>query len=233
MRNVSKSGCRTKMDEREIVSASVVSRNLVYLSAVNPASRRPFMKTLLFINACMRTGSRTQRIADVVLAKLSGRYRVETIDLRDNTFSPVDNAVLEDRNEGIVPETHVELARKIATADRIVIAAPFWDMSFPAVLKVFFERTSLFGVTFHANERGCSGLCRAEKVLYITTRGMNIKTGEPLEQATPYIQALSHLWGLGDLTVVAAENLDYSTSEEVEIKIRQAINEGLRICDEF
>lgn len=70
------------------------------------------MKTLLFINACMRTGSRTQRIADVVLAKLSGRYRVETIDLRDNTFSPVDNAVLEDRNEGVVPETHVELARK-------------------------------------------------------------------------------------------------------------------------
>ena len=32
-------------------------------------------------------------------------------------------------------------------------AAPFWDMSFPSALKVFFENMSLFGVTFDNNEK--------------------------------------------------------------------------------
>lgn len=48
-------------------------------------------------------------------------------------------------------------------------AAPFWDMSFPSALKVFFENMSLFGVTFDSNEKECYGLCKAEKVMYITT----------------------------------------------------------------
>ena len=32
------------------------------------------------------------------------------------------------------------------------------------------------------------------------------------EQATPYIRALSALWGLGELHVISAENMDNSYS---------------------
>lgn len=96
-----------------------------------------------------------------------------------------------------------------------------------------FENMSLFGVTFDSNDKECYGLCKAEKVLYITTRGMDICTGDPLEQATPYRKALSHLWGLGNLYVVSAENMDYSTPEEIESKIKEAIAEGLEICKDF
>ena len=51
--------------------------------------------------------------------------------------SRLKNNTLEDRNQGIVPPEHVALAKKILAADRIVIAAPFWDMSFPSAWKVF------------------------------------------------------------------------------------------------
>lgn len=125
------------------------------------------------------------------------------------------------------------MARRLAAADRIVIAAPFWDMSFPAALKVFFENMSLFNITFGSNDRECYGLCRCEKVLYITTRGMNIHTGDALEQATPYIRAIGHLWGLGELSVVAAENMDYVCGEEIERKIEEAVRKGLGICKDF
>lgn len=191
------------------------------------------MKKLIHINACMRAGSRTRRIASPIIAELSKRYSVETVDLTGNLYPVVDNYTLEDRNQSIVPQEHVSLAKKIAAADRIVIAAPFWDMSFPSALKVFFENMSLFGVTFDSNDKECYGLCKAEKVMYITTRGMNISTGDPLEQATPYIKALSHLWGWGDLTVVAAQNMDYSSAEEIEDRIKAAVAEGLEICKEF
>lgn len=191
------------------------------------------MKNLIYINACMRAGSRTQRIATPIIEELRKRYKVETVDLTKNMYPVADNSTLEDRNQGIVPQEHVAIAKKIAAADRIVIAAPFWDMSFPSALKVFFENMSLFGVTFDSNDKECYGLCKAEKVMYITTRGMNISTGDPLEQATPYIKALSHLWGWGGLTVISAQNMDYSTPEEIEERVSKAIEEGLEVCKEF
>ena len=181
----------------------------------------------------MRAGSRTQRIATPIIEELRKRYNVETVDLTKNQYPVADNYTLEDRNQGIVPAEHVALAKKIAAADRIVIAAPFWDMSFPGALKVFFENMSLFGVTFDSNNKECYGLCKAEKVMYITTRGMDIATGDPLEQATPYIKALSHLWGWGGLTVISARNMDYSTPEEIDARVSKAIEEGLKICKQF
>lgn len=191
------------------------------------------MKNLIYINACMRAGSRTRRIATPIIDDLSKRYNIETVDLTKNLYPVADNYTLEDRNQGIVLPDHNALAKRIAAADRIVIAAPFWDMSFPSALKVFFENMSLFGVTFDSNNKECYGLCKAEKVMYITTRGMNIGTGDPLEQATPYIKALSHLWGWGELTVISAQNMDYSSPEEIEERVSKAIAEGLEICKEF
>lgn len=181
----------------------------------------------------MRAGSRTKRIAERIIEELSGRYCIETIRLGEADYPVVDNRILEERNNGIVPKAHAELAGRIAAADRIVIAAPFWDMSFPSALKVFFENMSLFGITFDSNDKECYGLCKAEKVMYITTRGMDISTGDPLEQATPYIRALSHLWGWGELTVISAQNMDYSSPEEIEERISKAIGEGLEACKEF
>lgn len=191
------------------------------------------MKKLIYIDSCLREGSRTSRIADSLIHDLSKTYEIETVRLADRNYPVVGNDILIDRSEGRVPEEHAALARRIADADRIVIAAPFWDMSFPSALKVFFENMSLYGITFESNDRTCVGLCKAEKVLYITTRGMNISTGDALEQATPYIRALSHLWGLGELSVISAQNMDYSTAEEVEAKIQAAINEGLELCRNF
>ena len=191
------------------------------------------MKKLMVIDCCMREGSRTERILTPVVEALSSRYEVERIEVEDLHLTAVDSRVLEERASGYVPEEIVALSRRLASASRIVIAAPFWDMSFPAALKVFFENMSLFNITFADDGEKCVGLCSCERVLYITTRGMNIHTGDDIEQGTPYIKALSRLWGLGDVITVAAENMDYSTDVQVEEKIKRAIDEALTICKDF
>ena len=191
------------------------------------------MRKIFYVDACLRTGSNTKKIADAIIAKLAERYEIETVRLSENTFPIVNNDILNDRANGIVPEEYVEMAKKLAAADRLVIAAPFWDMSFPSALKVFLENMSLFNVTFGSNEKECYGLCKAEKVLYITTRGMNVNTGDALEQATPYIKAIGKLWGLGELHVISAQNMDYSTEEQKAEKVRNAIEEGLQLIEEF
>lgn len=192
------------------------------------------MKKLVFIDACVRqSDSRTLRIAEPIVAALSKRYEITRYDLPDMDIVPLNPRLFSERGAGEIPGWAMEAAKDIADADRIVISAPFWDMSFPAVLKCFFEQTSLFDVTFTDTGKTCKGLCKAPKVLYITTRGMDISTGDPREQATPYLKALGALWNFGKLTTIAAQNMDYSAPEVIESKIAACIDEGLKLVKKW
>lgn len=192
------------------------------------------MKNLIVIDACNREGeSRTWRIASPIIEALKERYEVSEYHLPRMKMEPVDAELHQLRSSGNAPQWAVDAAKDIASADRILIAAPFWDMSFPAILKTFIEHVSLFNVTFADNGTECYGLCKCEKVLYITTRGMNIPMGDCREQATPYIKALSSLWGLGELHVIDAWNMDYRTPESAEAEIDRCIAEGLEIAEDF
>lgn len=104
-------------------------------------------------------------------------------------------------------------------------------MSYPAALKNFLELCSIFNVTFKSDDKTCYGNCKAEKLLYITTRGMDISTYDPLEQATPYLKALSWLWGIGPMDVISAQNMDNVLEDEVEKKVQQAIETGLHLVE--
>ena len=187
---------------------------------------------LVVINACVRQAdSRTLRIAEPIIEALAKRYEIIRYDLPEmEGIVPLTPALFAERGNGIIPSWALEAARAVAAADRILIAAPFWDMSFPALLKCFFEQTSLFDITFSDNGKTCIGLCKAPQVLYVTTRGMDIATGDPCEQATPYMKALGCLWNLGEITTIAATNMDYSTPEELEDKLSACINEGLALA---
>lgn len=193
------------------------------------------MKKLVFVNACIRgCQSRTLYIAKKLLAELEDRYEIAEIDLSDSSILPVtQNDYLSRGNDGLSAED-IKNGRLIAEADRIVIAAPFWDMSFPSVLKAFFEHISAPELTFVNTEDGnTKGICRAEKLLYITTRGMEIETDSPLDQGTSYLRALGWLWGFGEVYPVAAKGLDVNGGEEISLRIEKAIEYGLEICKEF
>ena len=192
------------------------------------------MKKLIVIDSCMRAESRTKLILNAAVAELSKRYEVEIIDVNAVGLPPLDKTTYVDQREtGNIPPLAMEIARKVAACDRLVVAAPFWDMSFPAILKSFFENISLFDITFTDDGSACRGLCKCEKVLYITSRGMNIPTGDPREQASGYIAALSYLWGLGEVITVAATNVDYRSPEELALHLEFIIAEAVEICKKF
>lgn len=191
------------------------------------------MNKLIIIDSCMREESRTKVILDAARDVLSTRYEIETINVNALALPPVTPDVLKERMSGKVPEETVALAGRIASADRIVIAAPFWDMSFPAILKAFFENMSLYNVTFTDNGTTCTGLCKCQKVMYITTRGMDIPTGDSRDQGSSYLKAISSLWGLGDVITVASWNLDYLPVEKVAEKVRETAELARSIAEEF
>ncbi len=192
------------------------------------------MKKLLYIDACIRDNfSRTKRIANPIIDTLKEKYNVQTININEIDLDIVKKELLEKRMNGEIDSDVMMWAESIRDADRIVIAAPFWDMSIPAALKNFLELCSIMNVTFKTNDKTCYGNCKAEKMLYITTRGMDIDTWDVLDQGSSYLKALSWLWGIGPMQVVSAQNMDYVSEKEIEDKISNAISEGIKIAEEF
>ena len=193
------------------------------------------MKKLTFINACIReVESRTLRLASPLIEELSKRYEISEIKLSHSELKPVTLSLYRERGENGLSDEDLKNGRLVAEADRIVIAAPFWDMGIPSILKTFIEHISAPDLTFCNNPDGSTrGNCKAEKLLYITTRGMDIETGSPLEQGSSYLKALSWLWGIGEVETVAVQGTDVNDAETVNKRISEAVKYGIDICKEF
>lgn len=193
------------------------------------------MKKLTFINACVRANdSRTLRLAIPMLEELAKRYEITEIDLSHSELLPVTLPLYLQRGKNGLSQEDLKNGKLVAEADRIVIAAPFWDMGIPSVLKTFIEHISAPDLTFCNNPDGSTrGNCKAEKMLYITTRGMEIETGSSLEQGSSYLKAICWLWGIGGVETVAVQGTDVNDSETVEKRIAESQKYGIELCKEF
>ena len=193
------------------------------------------MKKLVYINACIRgEESRTGKLAAAMLEVLGERYDITEINISNMDLGCITAEEFVGRKKNGIPAEDLHYGNLIAQADRIVIAAPFWDMSFPAVLKVFIEHMCAPGLTFKYNPDGSiHKICKAEKILYITTRGGFTETGSPLEQGTSYLKAICWLWGIPEFETIAVTGTDVCTPEEVEKRINEEIDKGKAFCKKF
>ena len=166
-------------------------------------------KPILFINACVRKESRTRILAEKLLKKLDKAY--EEIRLEDMSFPIVNEEYLRRReqlaSQGNFQDPMFDLARQFSEAEMIVIAAPFWDLSFPAMLKQYLELIGVVGITFKYSEEGIPiGLCKAERLYYVTTAGGNYV---PEIFGFGYIKALAEgYYGIHDIRKIEAVGLD-------------------------
>jgi FMN-dependent NADH-azoreductase len=178
----------------------------------------------LYINACVRADSRTKKLAEALLTKLFDE--IMEVKLEDIDFPVTDEKFLGKRDsliqQGRFDDDSFELARQFAGADTIVIAAPYWDLSFPAMLKQYIERINVLGITFEYTPEGFpKGLCRASKLYYVMTAGGNYV---PEEYGFGYIKTLArNFYGIEDAELIKAVGLDIDGVDSDGI-IETAIN---------
>ncbi|MBO4293882.1 MAG: NAD(P)H-dependent oxidoreductase [Alphaproteobacteria bacterium] len=162
---------------------------------------------VLFINACVRKESRTKVLADYVLRKIGGD--VVEVNLNEKRPEPLNLETLNQRSQlirqGAFDDKMFLYAKEFASADIIVMAAPFWDFSFPALLKTYIEHVNVSGIVFKYSDQGIQGLCRAQKLYYITTMGGYNTT----DFGYGYVKALcNELYQIKDVRLIKAEGLD-------------------------
>lgn len=165
------------------------------------------MSKTLFINACVRKNSRTFKLAKHVLNKLDGE--IEECNLQKENISSLNEQLLAKRDAllagGDYSADLLKYARTFAEADQIVIAAPYWDLTFPALLKTYLENITVSGITFYYKEGIPQGLCKAKKLIYVATAGGPIFANFGFE----YVKTLANaFYGIDDVVFFSAENLD-------------------------
>lgn len=177
---------------------------------------------LLYVNACVRPQSRTKALADYLISRINPG-KVTKLNLADMNLKPLSNADLERRtrlmSEQVYDDDMFASARTFAAADVIVIAAPFWDLSFPSSLKVFIEHVNVNKIVFQYSAVGkIEPLCRAKKLYYVTTKGGYLSD----DYGFKYVEALCrNLYGIEDITLIKAEGLDVK-GNDVESLLNEA-----------
>lgn len=168
------------------------------------------MATILFVNACMRGGeSRTLTLCREYLSKKSNDT-IEEVNLNEIQLSPFTREKaayrMQKQSEGAREDPIFDLAHQMVKADEVVIGAPYWDLSFPAALKTYIEHCCVCDITFHYTPDGRpEGLCKSQKLTYITTSGGFIANKN---YGYDYICGIGEMFDLGETRFVSAEGLD-------------------------
>lgn len=192
---------------------------------------------ILFVNCCLRgEASRTLRLCRVAVAQLKAQFpgaEVTELVLDEEDVQPLNGARLAHRHELEKQEKFDDpvfrYARQFAQADLIVMGAPYWEYQFPAMLRCYLEQVSVCGVTFvYTDEGRPKGLCKANRLLYITTAG-----GPILHRncGFDYVKTLcGDMFGFTDLDYVAAESLDVigvdveAVLQDAEARLREKLS---------
>ena len=180
---------------------------------------------LLFVDCCISQrgeGSRTKKLANAFLTAFRGKNPeadVETVTPETLlALKPFDVEMLNERDAlasvGAWDAPVFSLARQFRGADAVVVAAPFWDMSFPAALRTYIEHISANGLTYHYAEDGCHGDCRAERLVYLTSGG-DFEREDSV--GVVYWRQLAAMFGIPRFDYVFAGGLDAVPEQAAEL----------------
>ena len=201
------------------------------------------MKKVLYIKANIKLEgqSRTFRVSDNFIEeykRLNPEDEIITLDLYKEGIDflrPEDlGVVFGPKTEESKKHPILKYAYQIVEADKIVVAAPMWNLGSPAILKAYFDYVSVTGITFKYTAEGPVGMCKADKALIVSGRGGDYSNEitSQFEMGERYIRAILSFFGVKDIKSVSAENLDV-VGIDVDKVVSNSIEQAKEIAKDF
>lgn len=171
---------------------------------------------LLFVNGCLRDGSRTERLARMWLERRAYEGTVVELPLAELDAEPLDATgphALADYSAGVAAANFdnplFSYARQFVEADEVLVAAPFWNYSVPAKLHAYLELVCSQGVTFDIDATGAYvSLVGVKRLTFVTTAGGAAVAAED-DHAFGYVRTLAQrFWAVPRVDCIAAWGLD-------------------------
>jgi FMN-dependent NADH-azoreductase len=114
-----------------------------------------------------------------------------------------------------------KLIDELQQASHIVIAAPIYNFSVPAVLKAWVDQVARARVTFRYTENGPEGLLKGKKAYLVIASG-GVPLGSEVDYASTYLRHVLGFLGIDDVTLVNANELNQAANEDADIKQKLA-----------
>lgn len=113
-----------------------------------------------------------------------------------------------------------ELSDQFAEADKYVFVTPFWNFSYPPVMKSYIDAVSVAGKSFKYTEQGPVGLLTNKKALHIQARGGIYSEGPAaeMEMGHRHLTALMKFFGVPSFEGIFVEGHAYAPEKAQEIK---------------
>jgi FMN-dependent NADH-azoreductase len=109
------------------------------------------------------------------------------------------------------------LCQRLLEADALVFAMPMYNWSMPSAFKAFVDSVTRTGLTYVNTEDGrIEGQLGRQKVIFITSRGADLRPGTPfssMDALTPSLRAAFGFLGVAEPTFVDAQPLQFSDQE--------------------
>lgn len=177
------------------------------------------MKTLI-VDASFSKDSLSRRLLTEAMARME-KMGVPFSYLRLSDFNdrliPLNEKTLAFRTSAIQKGDYsspmFDFAKGLAEADLILLSSPFYDLSVSALLKCYIEQTMVNGLTFLDLGDHAKGLLKAKRLLFLSVSGYPFSDGNP-DFATPYIEAIAHMWGIPSFRSFHLERKDVPLNEE-------------------
>ena len=185
---------------------------------------------LLFVNACFRNESRTERLARAWLDQRNYKGEVVELALAKTNVGPLDAAgpfSIGDYGNAVATSTYdhpmFDFAKQFAQAGEIVVAAPVWNYALPAKLHDYLELVCSQGVTFDVGSAGeYVSLCKAQRLTLVTTAGGLAPAPED-DHAFGYVRTLARrFWHIPQVDLVACWGMD-APGTDVDALITNAL----------
>lgn len=114
-----------------------------------------------------------------------------------------------------------ELSDQFVAADKYIFVTPFWNFSFPPVMKAYLDSVSVAGKTFKYTEKGPIGLLTDKKALHIQARGGVYSEGPAaqLEMGHRYLSIMMSFFGIPAFEGLFVEGHNAMPDKAQEIKV--------------
>jgi FMN-dependent NADH-azoreductase len=108
-----------------------------------------------------------------------------------------------------------DLVAELQAADVIVIGAPIYNFSVPAVLKAWIDMVARARLSFRYTESGVEGLLKNKKAYVVVPSG-GVPIGSPMDFATPYLRHALGFVGITDIEFIGAQGADRDDGEALD-----------------
>jgi FMN-dependent NADH-azoreductase len=202
---------------------------------------------LMHVDTSPKSTSNSRMLGQYFVEQLNRNTRTLSVDYLDlsvdalphvtEAFAAATYTPTRQRTKGMAAtlEQSDRLCARLLDADALLFAMPMHNWTMPSTFKTFVDAIVRTDLTYTVTDDGrYIGKLFGKKVLFLTTRGADLRPGSPfngMDALTPALRAAFSFIGVTDMTFVDAQPMQFASADARAQALIRARGELAAVAD--